>query len=128
MPPARPQVPAGAYNGNQPIYQGQPAQDATPPTARMLVELDSKVIGTRQLDKQVLTVGRLSSNDIQVPNQRVSRLHAKVRVENGQWVIEDAESVNGIVYKGQRVERHVLRNGDRVYVGPTAVLLYQTAS
>ncbi|MBV9228532.1 MAG: ATP-binding cassette domain-containing protein [Chloroflexi bacterium] len=127
FPPSRPLVPAGAYDGSQQLYPGQPGQEATPPTARMLIELDSKVIGERRLDKPVLTVGRLSSNDIQVPNQRVSRLHAKVHAENGQWVIEDAESVNGIVYKGQRVERHTLRNGDRIYVGPTAVLHYQAA-
>jgi len=92
-----------------------------------MVELDGKVIGERRLDKPVLTVGRLSGNDILVPNQRVSRLHAKVRAEFGEWIIEDAESVNGIVYGGQRVERHVLHNGDSVYIGPAAVLRYQTA-
>ena len=92
--------------------------------ARVLVEIDGKVVGERRLDKAVLTIGRLSANDIQVPSQRVSRLHAKIRWENGVWLIEDAESLNGLVYQGQLVERLALKNGDRVHVAPTAVLQY----
>jgi len=95
--------------------------------ARVLVEIDGKVVGERRLDKPILTIGRLSANDIQVQSQRVSRLHAKIRWENGAWVIEDAESLNGLVFQGQLVERHTLGNGDRIHVAPTAVLQYTTA-
>ncbi len=95
--------------------------------ARVLIELDGKVIGERQLNKPVLTIGRLSGNDVQVPNQRVSRLHAKIRQENGGWVIEDADSVNGLIFQGNRVERLALSNGDRVHIAPTAVLHYKTS-
>ncbi|HEY6287437.1 MAG TPA: FHA domain-containing protein, partial [Ktedonobacteraceae bacterium] len=86
-----------------------------------------KIVGQRLLDKPVLTVGRLSSNDVQVPSQRVSRLHAKIRwiKENGTWVIDDAESLNGLVIRGQLVERHVLSNGDRVHVAPAAVIRFE---
>lgn len=94
--------------------------------ARVLVELDGKIVGERKLDKPVLTVGRLSGNDIQVPSQRVSRLHAKIRWENNTWVIEDAESLNGLVIRGQLVERQTLANGDRIHVAPTAVLRFET--
>jgi hypothetical protein len=40
-------------------------------------------------------------------------------------VIEDAESLNGIVYHGTRLERLALTNGDRIYLAPKAVLHYQ---
>ena len=93
----------------------------------MLIEIDGKVIGERALNKPFLTVGRLSSNDVQVPSQRVSRLHAKIHEENGSWVIEDAESLNGLIYRGQRVDRLVLNNGDRIHVSPTAVLQFVTS-
>lgn len=96
--------------------------------ARVLIELDGRIIGEYQLNKPLLTIGRLSSNDVHVPNQRVSRLHAKIRWENGAWVIEDADSVNGLVYQGNRVESHALINGDHIYIAPTAVLHYQTRS
>ena len=94
--------------------------------ARVLIEIDGNMIGTRELDKPVLTVGRLSGNDVQVPSQRVSRLHAKIRWENGSWFIEDADSLNGLIYQGQRIDRRILSNGDRIYLGPTAVIQYET--
>ncbi|MBA2288468.1 MAG: ATP-binding cassette domain-containing protein [Ktedonobacteraceae bacterium] len=132
--PERPGTPYGALpangnrgNGGQVVAQGYAQAVSTPARARVLIELDGKVVGERLLDKSLLTVGRLSGNDILVPNQRVSRLHAKIRSENNGWVIEDAESVNGIVYQGNRVDRIALKNGDRIYIAPTAALLYQTA-
>ena len=78
------------------------------------------------LNKASLTVGRLSGNDVQVPSQRVSRLHAKIHEENGTWVIEDAESLNGLVYRGQRIDRLVLSNGDRILIAPSAALQFVT--
>ncbi len=118
VPPARdPRIVRGSSNGN-------PQQ---PLNARVLIEVDGKIVGQRLLDKPVLTVGRLSGNDVQIPSQRVSRLHAKIRWirEYGAWVIEDAESLNGLTFQGQRIDQHILSKGDRVYVAPAAVLLYE---
>ena len=113
-------------NGGRPMQAPQPQQAGGMQKARVLVEIDGKVVGERRLDKAVLTIGRLSGNDIQVPSQRVSRLHAKIRWDNGVWLIEDAESLNGLVYQGQLVERLPLKNGDRIHVAPTAVVQYMT--
>lgn len=96
-----------------------------PPQARVLIEIDGNVIKTVPLNKPSLAVGRLNGNDVQIPNQRVSRLHAKIVADQGVWVIEDAESVNGVVYQGKRVKRLVLNNGDRVYLAPNIVLQYE---
>jgi pSer/pThr/pTyr-binding forkhead associated (FHA) protein len=95
--------------------------------ARVLVEINGKVIGECSLAKPLNSVGRLhGKTDVFVPSQSVSRLHAYIRYENHGWVIEDAESLNGIVYQGTRVERLALTNGDRVYLAPKVVLQYQT--
>jgi ABC-type multidrug transport system fused ATPase/permease subunit len=112
-------VRAGYYGGN-----GDGASQA-PQRARVHIEVDGQVMGVRQLDKPLLTVGRLSSNDVQVPSQRVSRLHAKIRWENGAWLVEDADSLNGIVYQGKRVDRHVLVNGDQIFLAPRVTLYYE---
>lgn len=117
--------------GRAPGSNGGPpsaSPEQRPPTARIVVEVDGKVVGQHVLSKSIMTIGRLSSNDIQVPSQRVSRLHAKIRATNGNWIIEDAESLNGLVYQGQRVDHIVLNSGDRVFVAPSAVLQYQTTS
>ena len=115
---------ADAYNWQQNQRVAAPGASMKP---RVLIEIDGKVIGERALNKSVLTVGRLSGNDVQIPAQRVSRLHARIRQENGTWVIEDAESLNGLIYRGQRIDRIMLSNGDRIYVAPTAVLQFVTS-
>jgi len=103
------------------------ARPSTPKNARVRIELDGKPSGVHQLNGPILTIGRLSGNDIQVPSQRISRLHARIRwvPEQNAWVIEDAESLNGLVYQGQRVEQHTLSNGDHIYLSPKAILSYE---
>ena len=83
------------------------------------------MVGAYQLDRPVLAIGRLGGNDVQVPSQSVSRMHAKLRWENGSWLIEDANSLNGIVYQGNRVDRHVLANGDQIFLAPKVILHYE---
>ena len=119
-----------AFPRTQPVNQVQQQLQLQQPhsmpilRAKVLIELDGKIIGERILDKPIMTVGRLSNNDVQVPSQRVSRLHAKICSENGYWLIEDAESANGLVYRGNRIDRLVLSDGDKVHVAPTAILHY----
>ena len=100
---------------------------AVPPVhgAYIFVELDGKIIEKYQLNKPTVTIGRLTSNDIQVPDKRVSRYHARLRQENGTWIIEDVDSVGGLVYQGRRVERLELSNDTRIVIAPTAVLHYK---
>jgi len=127
--PARPgPVPVSPINGNRqgPADGNDGRQIPRSQQARVRIEVDGKIIGERRLDKPVMTVGRLSGNDIQVPSQRVSRMHARIRWENGAWLIEDAESLNGLLYQGQRVERHALTNGDRIQVAPAVILHYES--
>ncbi len=127
--PARPtpvpQPPISGGNGSPQRGSADGGRQAAR-TARVLVEIDGKVVGERRLDKSLLTVGRLSSNDVQVPSQRVSRLHARIRSQNGVWFIEDADSLNGITYQGNRVDRHELRNGDQITLAPRTTLRYES--
>ena len=104
------------------------APEQKPPTARVVIEVDGKVVNQRVLNKSAMTIGRLSGNDIQVPSQLVSRWHAKIIASNGDWIIEDAESLNGLVYQGQRIDRLILTPSDRVFLSPRVVLQYQTTS
>jgi ABC-type glutathione transport system ATPase component len=117
--PGDPQpAPASGADGEEPL---------PPVAARIIVEVDGKTLSERALDKPMLTVGRHSGSDVRVPLQGVSRLHARIVSENGRWVIEDADSLNGLVYQGRRVERLALSDGDRLYITPTTLLHYTTA-
>jgi len=98
-------------------------------TAKILIEIDGKIIGQHALDKVVLTVGRMIQNDVQLPSdqpscQHVSRLHAKILWKENHWIIEDADSKFGLYYNGKRLEQIVLKNGDRIHIAPQVVLVY----
>jgi pSer/pThr/pTyr-binding forkhead associated (FHA) protein len=53
---------------------------------------------------------------------RVSRYHASVSRKDGMWQIEDAESLNGVVIKGQRVCQHVFNHDDRIHLSRRVIL------
>jgi ATP-binding cassette subfamily B protein len=95
--------------------------------ARVVAEVDGRITGEFELDetKRILRVGRMSVNDIPIPSERVSRLHARIIWENGGWSIEDLQSLNGLNYQGELKVHHRFANGDRVYLAPTVALIYQ---
>ena len=115
----------GEVNGKSPAYQEQSHSDATPSSAHVMLEQQGRITTDIRLHQQMFTIGRHSSCNIRVINQRVSRLHARLYQDNGAWVIEDADSVNGIAYQGQRVRRVVLKHGDRVYLAPDVALIFE---
>jgi pSer/pThr/pTyr-binding forkhead associated (FHA) protein len=65
----------------------------------------------------VMTIGRGHASDIRIASHFVSRLHAKVRTDEGATIIEDAGSKNGVLVNSQRVRRRVLHHGDIVSLG-----------
>lgn len=74
---------------------------------------------------QRLTIGRHSTNDIPLPDRKVSKRHAVVGRVKGQIVVKDLGSRNGTFVNGERVEKAVLANGDRVKVGSVVLRLFQ---
>ncbi|MCS6884122.1 MAG: FHA domain-containing protein [Blastocatellia bacterium] len=61
------------------------------------------------------------------PEAKVSRRHARIINQNGQFLIEDLGSTNGtFVNRGRRLlpgNRHPLNNGDEIIVGKTFLKL-----
>ncbi|HLJ32065.1 MAG TPA: FHA domain-containing protein, partial [Ktedonobacteraceae bacterium] len=96
-----------------------------PIKAHILIEMDNQIIGEYRLNKVLFTIGRLPSSDIHIPSQRVSRFHALIRWKYGAWIIEDAESLNGLTCQGQRIDQLALLHGDRILFDPTIVLRYE---
>lgn len=95
--------------------------------ASLMIEVDGKIVRQHQLitTKPLLNVGRLPGNDIRIPSQRVSRHHARVLFVERRWQIEDAESLNGLIYQGKRVSEHIFTNGDRISLAPNVDLYYK---
>ena len=71
-----------------------------------------------QLMKPVIHIGRHLTNDIVVNDKRVSRHHAEMRYEHGQFVLYDLGSTNGVGINGVLTRQPVpLKNNDIISVG-----------
>lgn len=70
-----------------------------------------------RLLKTTITLGRDDSNDIVIPDDSISRCHAIIFKEGGKYKIEDQNSLNGIVFNGQRIQLNVLNEGDCFSIG-----------
>jgi hypothetical protein len=69
-----------------------------------------------------VTIGREEGNLLRLNDERVSRFHAKVQVDNEDFILTDLESTNGTRVNGTVVQIRRLRYGDRVCVGRSLLL------
>src|SRR4029079_19293566 len=69
-------------------------------------------------DKDEVTIGRVSGNDIVLPKGNVSKRHTKLTLREGKVEIQDLKSTNGTYVNGKKiVETTPIGATDRVYVG-----------
>ena len=65
----------------------------------------------------IVSIGRSSSNDIQLRTKRISREHARVEQRGDIFFLIDLASSNGVAVNGQKVFEHILTAGDEVQIG-----------
>ena len=75
------------------------------------VELDLTGFG-----KAVITFGRGEANDIQLRSRYVSRPHGQIRLINGQCLIEDLNSRNGLIFNGESIRSRIVEDGDSIRI------------
>jgi hypothetical protein len=69
-----------------------------------------------------ITIGREEVNDVQLNDERVSRLHAKLQEDQGHIIFTDLNSTNGSRVNGHPVQLRVLRPGDHLQIGRCTLL------
>jgi hypothetical protein len=69
-----------------------------------------------------VTIGREEENDIQLNDERISRLHAKLQEDHNQILFTDLNSTNGSRVNGHPVQLRVLRPGDHLQIGRCTLL------
>ncbi|HEU4511231.1 MAG TPA: SpoIIE family protein phosphatase [Pyrinomonadaceae bacterium] len=70
-----------------------------------------------------ITIGRSARNDLCIPDPFASRVHAEVRREGDEYVLQDLGSANGTLYNGATVEGVVhLTAGGRIQIGETEII------
>ena len=79
---------------------------------------DDAPIVFRMAPGSVKTLGRTARADFILDAALVSRLHCRLTADvTDQLVVEDLTSTNGVLVNGERVDRQVLKPGDRVTIG-----------
>jgi pSer/pThr/pTyr-binding forkhead associated (FHA) protein len=71
---------------------------------------------TFPLTQQTVTIGREEDRTIVLTDSTLSRKHATLTLEGGQFVLAN-ESSQGTTVNGKRVERHTLQSGDEIQTG-----------
>src|SRR5882672_9182537 len=69
-----------------------------------------------------ITIGRSARNDLCIPDPFASRVHAEVRHQGDEYVLQDLGSANGTLYNGSVVEAPIhLTRGGRIQIGETEI-------
>jgi pSer/pThr/pTyr-binding forkhead associated (FHA) protein len=66
------------------------------------------------LSKKVTRMGRHLENDIVFHEEFLSRYHAEIVMEEGQYVLYDKNSTGGTHVNGRRIDRCILNSGDLI--------------
>lgn len=82
-----------------------------PQKAKLLVSRQGQIISEHMLEKESLSIGRHSANDIQLDSQKVSRKHAQLVKQEGQYFLHDLGSTNGTLMDDQKISVRKLTDG-----------------
>jgi sigma-B regulation protein RsbU (phosphoserine phosphatase) len=70
-----------------------------------------------------ITIGRSARNDLCIPDPFASRVHAEVRREGDEYLLQDLGSANGTLYNGATVQGVIpLTGGGRIQIGETEII------
>lgn len=70
-----------------------------------------------ELKDKPLMIGRAKDCSGYLASSQISRKHAKVYPENGQWVIEDLGSTNGVRVNDEKIQKQIMQPNDEVSIG-----------
>src|ERR1700736_1917257 len=68
-------------------------------------------------------IGRQAGNQVVMRDNRASRVHLEMVVEQGEYWIEDLKSRHGTFVNGAKIQRHKLKEEDRIDFGPDSYQL-----
>ncbi|MDB4958352.1 MAG: hypothetical protein JWO36_5921 [Myxococcales bacterium] len=74
--------------------------------------------------KSTTVIGRGVEADVRLIEDKMSRKHCRLVVDEGVTFIEDLGSSNGTYVNGVRVERQQLSDGDKIQIGETTILKF----
>ena len=68
-------------------------------------------------DKKRIILGRAGDADIQVLDTQCSRQHAELALIEGNYILTDLGSQNGVIINNKKMARHTLKDDDKIVIG-----------
>lgn len=119
------EAPSQAEEGRTMVYSVPPAAPEAPeptlPVARGVLEVEGRIVA---LVADPSTVGRSDECDVVLNDPNVSRRHAELRMQGGEWHVVDLGSTNGVKVNGRAVSSARLREGDRITLGTSTAIFH----
>lgn len=85
--------------------------------ATIQISFNGEMVEELPIDKDTMTIGRKSDNDIHLDNLAISGHHAKILTILNDSFIEDTGSTNGTYLNGSLIKKHALSHNDIIRVG-----------
>ncbi len=83
----------------------------------LVITLDSEIVDTRRIDKNTITIGRNTDNDLMITDPFISKYHAVIQSNEGQIVIRDLKSSNSTFVNNIKITEAPLHIGDEIVIG-----------
>lgn len=84
---------------------------------KLILSTKDKVIDEYPIDKELITIGRRTDNDICLDNLAISGYHTQISMVLDDCFIEDMNSTNGTFVNSKIVRKHALKDGDIIDIG-----------
>lgn len=85
--------------------------------AKLILSMDGGVINEFPINKERITIGRKTHNDIVIDNLAVSGEHAAIVTILNDSFLEDLDSTNGVEVNGVMIKKHVMQPNDVIGIG-----------
>ncbi|MEX2299698.1 MAG: SpoIIE family protein phosphatase [Bryobacterales bacterium] len=97
----------------------QQSASGTPPASPLILTVVEPSGQRRevQVQRSPFQIGRLAECDLSLRENRISRNHAQILLEDRKYFIEDRDSRHGLFVNGSKVKRAELKPRDRIEFG-----------
>jgi ABC transport system ATP-binding/permease protein len=93
---------------------------------KLIIEDDEGRKTVVPFSRDEITIGRQDGNTIRLTERNVSRHHARLLRQNGQVLVEDLGSSNGVLINGERIQGQTrVGDGDLIQIGDYDLALQQ---
>lgn len=104
-----------------------PVQETTPALVLLIMSGPDKGVSYRLVSSKI-SIGRDADNDIVLNDQRCSRHHVLLTVQNNQIIAKDVGSRSGIYINGKKYDETLLQLNQQFQIGDTLLSLRWTGA